>query len=53
MRTCFDGGQGGQPDDLRAKAADAVRAAFSWQPGETSMLIDGAAWIATARNPAA
>ncbi|WP_411341787.1 class I SAM-dependent methyltransferase [Sphingopyxis sp. J-6] len=39
-----------QPDDIRAKAAAAVRAAFSAQPGETSVLIDGAAWIVTARS---
>lgn len=43
----------GQPDDIRAQAAEAVREAFSTRPGETSVLIDGAAWIATARNPAA
>ncbi|AJA08830.1 methylase involved in ubiquinone/menaquinone biosynthesis [Sphingopyxis fribergensis] len=39
-----------QPDDFREKAAVAVRAAFAKQPGETSVLIDGAAWIVTARN---
>jgi SAM-dependent methyltransferase len=39
-----------QPDDLREKAAVAVRAAFAKRPGETSVLIDGAAWIVTARN---
>lgn len=39
-----------QPDDVREKAAVAVRAAFAKQPGETSVQIDGAAWIVTARN---
>ena len=39
-----------QLDDVRAKAASAVRAAFAKQPGETSVQIDGAAWIVTARN---
>lgn len=42
-----------QPDTIRARAADAVRAAFAERPGEESVLIDGAAWIVTARNPAA
>lgn len=40
-----------QPGDVRDRAADAVRAAFAQRPGETSVLIDGAAWIVTARNP--
>ncbi|SEH18806.1 Methyltransferase domain-containing protein [Sphingopyxis sp. YR583] len=39
-----------QPEDIRARAADAVRAAFAKRPGETSVLIDGAGWIVTARN---
>jgi len=39
-----------QPDDIRAKAADAVRATFARQPGESSVLINGAAWIVTAKN---
>ena len=39
-----------QPDDIRERAAVAVRAAFAKQPGETSVQIDGAAWIVTARN---
>lgn len=39
-----------QPDDIRETAAIAVRAAFAKRPGETSVLIDGAAWIVTARN---
>jgi SAM-dependent methyltransferase len=42
-----------QPEDIRSRAAVAVRAAFAAQPGETSVLIDGAAWIVTARNRAA
>ena len=41
-----------QPDHIRARAADAVRAAFAGRPGERSVMIDGAAWIVTARNPA-
>ena len=41
----------GQPDDIRARAAAAVRTAFAARPGETSVLIEGAAWIVTARNP--
>lgn len=39
-----------QPDEVRAKAASAVRAEFAKRPGETSVQIDGAAWIVTARN---
>lgn len=39
-----------QPDDIRERAAVAVRAAFAKRPGETSVLIDGAAWVVTARN---
>ncbi|APG89274.1 SAM-dependent methyltransferase (plasmid) [Sinorhizobium americanum CCGM7] len=41
-----------QPDDIRARASAAVRAAFADSPGERSVMIDGAAWIVTARNPA-
>jgi SAM-dependent methyltransferase len=41
-----------QPDDIRARAAAAVRAAFAGLPGERSVMMDGAAWIVTARNPA-
>jgi SAM-dependent methyltransferase len=40
-----------QPDDIRARASAAVRAAFAGLPGERSVMIDGAAWIVTARNP--
>ena len=39
-----------QSDDIRAKSAAAVRAAFAKRPGETSVQIDGSAWIVTARN---
>lgn len=42
-----------QSDDVRARAAEAVRTAFAAQPGNTSVQIDGAAWIVTARNRAA
>lgn len=42
-----------QPDDIRDRAATAVRAAFAERPGDTSILIDGAAWIVTARVSAA
>ncbi|WP_409028538.1 class I SAM-dependent methyltransferase [Janthinobacterium sp. SUN098] len=41
-----------QADDIRARAAVAVRTAFAGRPGERSVMIDGAAWIVTARNPA-
>lgn len=41
-----------QPDDIRARASTAVRAAFASCPGERSVMIGGAAWIVTARNPA-
>lgn len=41
-----------QPDALRARAAEAVRRAFAAKPGERSVMIDGAAWIVTACNPA-
>ncbi|MBB3658401.1 SAM-dependent methyltransferase [Rhizobium sp. BK650] len=40
-----------QPDDIRARASAAVRAAFADRPGERSVMINGAAWIVTARNP--
>lgn len=39
-----------QPEELRAEAAVALRAAFAKQPGDRSVLIDGAAWIVTAQN---
>lgn len=39
-----------QSNDIRARAAEAVRAAFTKRPGEKSVLIDGAAWVVTARN---
>ncbi|WP_394834487.1 hypothetical protein LVJ94_49135 [Pendulispora rubella] len=41
-----------QPDDIRARAASAVRGAFAGLPGERSVMIDGAAWIVMAHNPA-
>ncbi|UJW81162.1 class I SAM-dependent methyltransferase [Hydrogenophaga sp. SL48] len=39
------------PDDIRARASAATRAAFADLPGQRSVLINGAAWIVTARNP--
>lgn len=39
-----------QPEDIRARAAIAVRAAFAKRPGDTSVRIDGGAWIVTARG---
>src|SRR5690242_5227382 len=41
-----------QPDDIRARASTAVRAAFAGCPGERSVMIDSATWIVTACNPA-
>ena len=41
-----------QPNDIRARASAAVRAVFAGRPSERSVMIDGAAWIVTARNPA-
>jgi len=40
----------GQSEDIRARAAQAVRAVFATRPGEQSVMIEGAAWIVTARN---
>lgn len=40
-----------QPDDIRARASAAVRAAFATLPGEQSVMINGATWIVMARNP--
>lgn len=40
------------PDDIRAHAAVAVRAAFAGLPGTRSVMIGGAAWIVVARNRA-
>ena len=40
-----------QPDDIRARASAAVRAAFAGRTGERSVMIDRATWIVTARNP--
>ncbi|KZN20040.1 MULTISPECIES: class I SAM-dependent methyltransferase [Pseudomonas] len=58
VRMAFEGGPlslmlANQPDDIRAHASAAVRAAFAGLPGERSVMIDGAAWIVMARNPAA
>ncbi|MEK1933258.1 MAG: class I SAM-dependent methyltransferase [Pararhizobium sp.] len=41
-----------QADDIRVRASAAVRAAFAGCPGERSVMINGATWIVTARNPA-
>jgi len=41
-----------QPDDIRARASAAVRSASAGCPGERSVMINGAAWIVLARNPA-
>lgn len=41
-----------QPADVRARASQAVRAAFAARPGERSVMIDGAAWVVTARKTA-
>ena len=40
-----------QPSDIRARASAALRAAYSGRPGERSVMMDGAVWIVTARNP--
>jgi hypothetical protein len=39
-----------QPDDIRARASAAVRAAFAGRRGERSVMIDGATWIVIARR---
>ncbi|WP_258129614.1 class I SAM-dependent methyltransferase [Achromobacter anxifer] len=41
-----------QPHDIRARACAAIRAAFVSLPGKGAVMINGAAWIVTARNPA-
>jgi hypothetical protein len=41
-----------QSGDIRAQAAAAVRAVFSGCAVKRSVMIGGAAWIVTARNPA-
>ena len=56
VKMAFEGGPlslvlADQPDDVRGRAWAAVRAAFAGLPGERSVMIDGAAWIVTARNP--
>ncbi|AZF07199.1 class I SAM-dependent methyltransferase [Pseudomonas sp. R5-89-07] len=55
VKMAFEGGPlsrvlADQSDDIRARAAAAVRAAFAGLPGERSVLIDGATWIVTARH---
>lgn len=40
-----------QPEEVLARARIAVHQAFAKRPGERSVMIDGAAWIVTARNP--
>lgn len=40
-----------RPDDIRARASAAVRAAFAGLPGERSVMLDGAAWIVMGRTP--
>jgi SAM-dependent methyltransferase len=40
-----------QDDRVRQQASEAVRAAFAARPGSNSVLIEGAAWIVTARCP--
>ena len=57
VKMAFEGGPlslvlADQPNDIRARAWAAVRAAFAGLPGERSVMIDGAAWIVMARNPA-
>ena len=42
-----------QPEDIRTRAAQAVRAAFAARPGTRSVMIDGAAWVVSANNPVA
>ncbi|RWD26799.1 MAG: methyltransferase domain-containing protein [Mesorhizobium sp.] len=39
-----------QTDDIRTRASAAVRAVFAGCPGDLSVMINGAAWIVTARN---
>ncbi len=41
-----------KPDDLRARASAAVRAAYASLADAQSVMVHGAAWIVTARNPA-
>lgn len=41
-----------QLEDIRSRASAAVRTAFGGCPGERSVMINGATWIVTARNPA-
>jgi SAM-dependent methyltransferase len=55
VKMAFEGGPlsralADQPDDIRTRASAAVRAVFAGLPGERSLMINGAAWIVTARN---
>src|SRR5579872_7253370 len=57
VKMAFEGGPlsralADQPDDIRARASAAVRDAFAGLPGERAVMIDSAAWIVMARNPA-
>ncbi|SCW56437.1 MULTISPECIES: class I SAM-dependent methyltransferase [unclassified Pseudomonas] len=57
VKMAFEGGPlslvlADQSDDIRARAWAAVRAVFAGLPGERSVMMDGAAWIVMARNPA-
>jgi SAM-dependent methyltransferase len=40
-----------KPEDMRAKAIAAVREALASRLGEAGVVIDGAAWVVTGRNP--
>ena len=42
----------GQPEDIRQRAIDAVREVFAERVRDGRVMIDGAAWIVTARSPA-
>ncbi len=58
VRMAFEGGPlslvlAHQTDDIRDHAWAAVRAAFAELPGGRAVMIDGAAWIVMACNPAA
>jgi len=41
----------GKPDDMRARAMAAVREALATRVGDAGVVIEGAAWVVTARNP--
>jgi len=55
VRMAFEGGPlslvlADQPDDIRARAWAAARAAFAGLAGERSVMINGAAWIVMAQS---